>query len=60
VLSGVRVDGQGGGQVALSENGTLVYVPGGFEPRPGATQDEHQMHVVLGWSGELAGLAPEP
>jgi hypothetical protein len=50
VLSGVRVDGQGGAQLALSGNGTLVYVPGGL--------DERQVHVVLGWSGELAGLAP--
>ncbi len=41
VLSGVRVDGQGGGQLAFSENGTLVYVPGGLETRRSATQDEH-------------------
>jgi DNA-binding winged helix-turn-helix (wHTH) protein len=50
VLSGVRIDGQGGGQAALSGNGSLVYVPGGL--------DERQIHVVLGWSGELAGLVP--
>jgi DNA-binding winged helix-turn-helix (wHTH) protein len=58
VLSGVRIDGQGGGQVALSANGSLVYVPGGLETRPSAKKDERQVHVVLGWSGELAGLVP--
>jgi len=53
VLSGVRVDGQGGGQLALSGSGSLVYLPGGPE-----TKNERQVHVVLGWSGELASLVP--
>jgi hypothetical protein len=53
VLSGVRIDGQGGAQAALSANGSLVYVPAG------PAQNERQVHVVLGWSGELAGLVTD-